>query len=109
MKMSVNEIITLMEKGWSKEEIIALCNASTTSTTSTTKPPKGTSAKAPSKSKGTNSKAPSTFDRDKYVEVARKLGVYNEQYGKVTATVENGKVIRTAKKNREMVYAEMAK
>lgn len=108
MKMSVNEIITLMEKGWSKEEIIALCNTTTTTTT-TKAPTKGTSTKAPSKGKkGTNAKAPSTFDRDAYVAKARELGVYNEQYGKVTATVENGKVVRTAKKNREMVYAAMA-
>ena len=103
MKMSANEILTLMEKGWSKEEIIALCNASTT----TTKPTMGTSRKAPKK--GTNSKAPSTFDRDSYVACAKKLGCYNEEYGKVTATVENGKVVRTAKKNRELVYAEMGK
>lgn len=103
MKITVNEIIQMKKEGISDDVIIALCNASTT----TTKPTMGTSRKAPKK--GTNSKAPSTFDRDSYVACAKRLGCYNEEYGKVTATVENGKVIRTAKKNRELVYAEMGK
>lgn len=106
MKMTFEQILELKKAGMSDDAIVAICNGNVTEgnnrkTTKTAKPKKATGAKAPS----TNG----DFDRAKYEETARKLGCYNDQYGKVVATVENGKVIRTAKKNRELVYAEMAK
>jgi len=107
MMYTVNDILKLMEKGFTHEQIVAMCQANN-GTATTAKPAKGT-GKGKAR-KGTGAKAPSgEFDRAKYVECAKRLGCYNAEFDKVVATVENGKVIRTAKKNRELVYAEMAK
>lgn len=105
MNINIETIKELKAMGFSNDQIVAMCNGKVTNGNTT----KGSKSKA---KKGTGAKAPSNngeFDRAKYEECAKKLGCYNEQYGKVVATVENGKVIRTAKKNRELVYAEMAK
>ena len=52
-------------------------------------------------------KSSGDFDRALYESTAKRLGVYNTEYGKVTATVKNGKVISTARQNRDKVYKAM--
>lgn len=104
-----------MELGLTKEEAmsfvkecLALTNTVTTVGGNTTKKPTG--AKAPTSKKTKSSKKSKTntdFDRKLYEAKARELGVYNEEHGKVTATVENGKVLRTSQENRKLVYEAM--
>ena len=61
-----------------------------------------TKAKAKTSSKKSDS---NDFDREKYETIAKKLGVFYN--GKVCATVKDGKVMATAKENREKVYKAM--
>lgn len=70
----------------------------------TKKSSKKTSARS---TKKTSTKSSGNFDRALYESTAKKLGVYNTEYGKVTATVKDGKVVKTAKQNREAVYKAM--
>lgn len=45
------------------------------------------------------------FDRSLYEATAKKLGCF--AYGKVVATVVDGKVVRKAQENRQLVYKAM--
>ena len=68
-----------------------------------------TKAPAKGKSKATKGKSKSTgnFDRAVYEATAKKLGVWNEEYGKVTGTWKDGKKVADAKTNRAKVYEAM--
>lgn len=69
---------------------------------------KKTSKKSsPKSTKKTSKKSSEDFDRSLYEATAKRLGVYNTEYGKVTATVKNGRVISTARQNRDRVYKAM--
>lgn len=117
--MNTNDKLKIMAElkaqGYSNEQIVALVTSgnlfdapTTVGSAKAEKPKVAKGGKA--KAKGTGAKAPKgDFDRAKYVECAKALGCYNAEYDKVVATIEDGKVVRTAKKNRELVYAEMAK
>lgn len=70
--------------------------------TTTKKTSKKSSPKSTKKTKSSGD-----FDRALYESTAKRLGVYNTEYGKVTATVKNGKVISTARQNRDKVYKAM--
>lgn len=60
------------------------------------------------KSKATKGKSKSgEFDRKLYEATAKKLGVWNDEYGKVTGTYKDGKKVADAKTNRQMVYEAM--
>lgn len=65
-------------------------------------------AKGKSKSKATKGKSNSgSFDRKLYEATAKKLGVWNDEYGKVTGTWKDGKKVADAKTNRAKVYEAM--
>ena len=70
-------------------------------------------AKAPTKGKGKSkatkgkSKSSGEFDRKLYEATAKKLGVWNDEYGKVTGTWKDGKKVADAKSNRAKVYEAM--
>lgn len=71
---------------------------------------KAPATKAPSKGKGKAKKSTTSsnnFDRKAYEAMAKKLGVWNEEYGKVTGTWKDGKKVVDAKTNRAKVYAAM--
>lgn len=68
---------------------------------------KKSSSKTSRKESPKKTKSSSDFDRALYERTAKKLGVYNSEYGKVTATVKDGKVIATARQNRDKVYKAM--
>lgn len=60
------------------------------------------------KAKATKGKSSSgNFDRKLYEATAKKLGVWNEEYGKVTGTWKDGKKVADAKTNRAKVYEAM--
>lgn len=64
--------------------------------------------KAKSKAKATKGKSSSgSFDRALYEATAKKLGVWNDEYGKVTGTWKDGKKVADAKTNRAKVYEAM--
>ena len=64
-------------------------------------------AKAPAKGKSKAKRSNDTFDRSLYEAKAKELGVWNEEYGKVTGTWKDGKKVADAKTNRAKVYAAM--
>jgi len=103
---SLNQLQTLIEN---QGKVLASLDArvsalETQPKAETKKSSKKTSA---TRSKKTSTKSSGDFDRALYESTAKKLGVYNTEYGKVTATVKDGKVISTAKQNREKVYKAM--
>lgn len=66
-----------------------------------------TEAPKKGKSKAKKSTTSSNFDRKLYEAKAKELGVWNEEYGKVTGTWKDGKKVVDAKTNRAKVYAAM--
>ena len=98
LKVQVNETNTLL-----RSLIEAQSNKPSASGKSKSQPKAGTSSKAPAKSQPKADKG--EFDRSLYEATAKKLGCFN--HGKVVATVENGKVIRHASDNRNLVYEAM--
>ena len=106
-KYTVEEMKAMLDMGFTHEQIVAMSND--TVSTVGAKTTKTTKAKTPtgSKPKTTKSKAKTTndFDRSLYEVKAKELGCF--AYGKVVATVVDGKVIRTAKENRDLVYKAM--
>ncbi len=107
-KYTIEEIKTLMELGFTKDDIVKM--STETVATVGSKTTKTTKGKTPTGSKAKTTKAKTTkttndFDRSLYEAKAKELGCFN--HGKVVATVENGKVVRNAKENRELVYKAM--
>lgn len=104
-KYTIEEIKTLMELGFTKDDIVKMSTETTTTvggkTTKTKKAKTPTGSKAKTKTTKTND----DFDRSLYEAKAKELGCF--AYGKVVATVENGKVIRTQHENRQLVYKAM--
>ena len=105
-KYTIEEIKTLMELGFTKDDIVKMSTetvatvGSKTTKTKKSKTPTGSKAKTTKTTKNNGE-----FDRSLYEVKAKELGCFN--HGKVVATVENGKVVRTAKENRELVYKAM--
>lgn len=107
-KYTIEEMKAMLEMGFTHQQIVEMSNDVATVGSKTTKTPK---TKTPTGSKAKTSKAKTKtngdFDRSLYEAKARELGVYNEEHGKVTATVEDGKVVRTSQQNRQLVYKAM--
>lgn len=101
----IMEALTAMNSRF--DSIESRLSALETAKQSTTAPKKTKSSSKKSAPKKTKSSSKKPFDRPLYEATAKKLGVFNAKYGKVTATVENGRVIRSAVENREMVYKAM--
>ena len=101
-KYTIEEIKTLMELGFTKDDIVKMSTETVATvgskTTKTKKSKTPTGSKAKTKTNG-------DFDRSLYEAKAKELGCF--AYGKVVATVENGKVIRTQHENRQLVYKAM--
>ena len=105
-KYTIDEIKTLMDLGFTKDDIVKMSTetvATVGSKTTKAKTPPGSKAKSRKTKKTT--KTNGDFDRSLYEVKAKELGCF--AYGKVVATVENGKVVRTAKENRDLVYKAM--
>lgn len=102
---TLNSLSTLIEnQGKVLASLDARISALEQPKAETKKSSKKTSARS---TKKTSTKSSNGFDRALYESTAKKLGVYNTEYGKVTATVKDGKVVKTAKQNREAVYKAM--
>lgn len=103
--MDLFEVVTRMDEKLDRIEakIDALNGVAVTSKKEvTTKAPKT------GKSKATKGKSKSgEFDRALYEKTAKKLGVWNDEYGKVTGTWKDGKKVADAKTNRAKVYEAM--
>ncbi len=106
-KYTIEEIKALMEMGFTKDDIVKMSTetvATVGSKTTKAKKPTGSKAKTTKTSKS-KTKTNGDFDRSLYEAKAQELGCFN--HGKVVATVVDGKVVRTAKDNRELVYKAM--
>jgi len=104
---SINTLSTLIEN---QGKVLATLDARVSALEQPKADTKKTSKKSSatrSTTKKTSKKSSGDFDRALYESTAKKLGVYNTEYGKVTATVKDGKVISTARENREKVYKAM--
>lgn len=104
-RITTMELMEKMDAMLSKMESIE-ARLSAVEGSSKTKSSKKTSS-APKKKTSKKSSSSDTFDRALYESTAKKLGVFNAEYGKVTATVKDGKVVKTARENRQLVYKEM--
>ena len=107
-KYTIEEMKAMLEMGFTHQQIVDMSNEVATVGSKTTKTTKGktpTGSKAKTTKKTTKSTKTEGFDRELYEAKAKELGCFN--HGKVVATVENGKVVRNAKENRELVYKAM--
>ena len=104
-KYTIEEIKTLMELGFTKDDIVKMSTETVATVGSKTTKTKKAKTPTGSKAKTKTTKTNGEFDRSLYEAKAKELGCFN--HGKVVATVENGKVVRNAKENRELVYKAM--
>ena len=109
-KFTIEEMKAMLDMGFTHQQIVEMTNdtvatvGSKTTKTTKAKTPTGSKAKS-SKAKSKTTKTNGDFDRSLYEAKAKELGCF--AYGKVVATVENGKVIRTQHENRQLVYKAM--
>ena len=109
-KYTIEEMSKMLEMGFTHQQIVEMSNDAPTTVGGSTKitkakTPTGSKAKASKKTKSSKKTTNGDFDRSLYEVKAKELGCF--AYGKVVATVENGKVVRTAHENRELVYKAM--
>ena len=103
--MELFEVITKMDNKLDRIEakIDALNSVAVKDSKVATKAP----TKGKSKATKGKSKSAGNFDRALYEATAKRLGVWNEEYGKVTGTWKDGKKVADAKTNRTKVYEAM--
>lgn len=101
--MELFEAITKMDE--KLDRIEAKIDAINSGAVKSDKAPAKGKSKATKATKGKSSSG--SFDRKLYEATAKKLGVWNEEYGKVTGTWKDGKKVADAKTNRAKVYEAM--